>query len=249
MATTGSGLKKVSYQLIQPDSPSGRTLYAVLADLVEQYHEEIRHARIALAWNLAWKPDVDGRVTLGKCKKASDLDRELAAYDFVIILRREFMEDPNVSDDQRRALIDHELCHASVKLDDEGEPVEDERGRVVYRIRKHDLEEFSEIAQRYGCYKRDLEDFAKALERSRSTPLGAWVGYRSLQEQLRLVDVNLALDVIVTWSDLERREVQAWAVMRRELRKAPGELWKAEEAAADGMPACLAAAMNQQQTA
>lgn len=156
-------LKKVSYELIKRDSVPGVPMYAMLETLVEEYHEDLVNARIALAWNLSWKPDVDGRVTLGKCKKASDLDRELAAFDFVIILRREFYEDGEVTDEQRRALLDHELCHGALALDKDGEPVEDERGRKVYRIRKHDIEEFSAIVARHGCYKRDLERFAAAL--------------------------------------------------------------------------------------
>lgn len=164
-------LKKLSYALIHQDSTAGRTLYLMLTELVEEHHQDLIDAKIALAWNLSWKPDVDGRVTLGKCKKASDLDRELAAFDFVIILRQEFIEDGSVTDDQRRALLDHELCHAAVKYDADDEPVLDERGRKVYRIRKHDLEEFAEIVERYGCWKRDLEHFASALRRSKQKPL------------------------------------------------------------------------------
>jgi len=163
--------RKVSYQLIEPDSEPGKTLYPMLNRLIEAHHEELTNARIALAWNLSWKPDVDGRVTLGKCKRASDLDRELAAYDFVIILRKEFFEDAAVTNEQREALVDHELCHASPKLDGDGEQVEDERGRKVWRIRKHDIEEFSAIVARHGCYKRDLEQFAAALRLSRQGKL------------------------------------------------------------------------------
>src|SRR6185369_7142915 len=106
--------KKVSYQLIKRDSDAGRPIYAMLKDLIEQHHEELTNARLAVAWNLSWKPDADGRVTLGKCKKASDLDRELAAFDFVILLQAEFWQDAEVTEDQRRALLDHELCHATV---------------------------------------------------------------------------------------------------------------------------------------
>lgn len=157
-------VKKVSYALIKPDSIPGVPMYEMLRELVDQFHDdEISHARIALAWNLSWKADVDGRVVLGKCKKASDLDRELAAYDFVIILNQEFWENADVKDWQRRALLDHELCHAAVTLDEAGEPVEDQRGRLVYRTRKHDIEEFTNIVLRHGCYKRDLEAFAAAL--------------------------------------------------------------------------------------
>lgn len=158
--------KTVNYHLVDRDSEAGRPMYALLSDLVSQHHEELVQARIALAWNTSWRHDVDGRVTLGKCKKASDLDRELSSYDFVILLRRAFWLDSRVSDQQRRALLDHELHHAAVKHDDNGEPVQDERGRVVYRTRKHDIEEFAPIVQRYGLWTSDLEHFAIALQRS-----------------------------------------------------------------------------------
>jgi hypothetical protein len=41
--------------------------------------------------------------------------------------------------------------------------VRDERSRKCYRVRKHDIEEFSDVVARYGTYKRDLEMFAAAL--------------------------------------------------------------------------------------
>lgn len=161
--------KKVSYELIPRESPVGEPMYAMLDDLVGSHHEELdeTEARIALAWNLTWKPDCDGRVTLGKCKKASDLDRELHEFDFVIMLQAEFWQDAEVEDWRRRALLDHELSHAAVKLDSAGDPVIDEKGRYVYRTRKHDIEEFSHIVARHGCYKRDLEVFAMALRQSK----------------------------------------------------------------------------------
>jgi hypothetical protein len=158
--------KRVSYELIPRESVIGQTMYRLLDQLVAEHHDEVSTARIALAWCTSWKPDVDGRVVLGKCKKASDLDRELAAYDFIILLSRAFWLDDRIQDAQRIALLDHELCHAAVKLDDNGHPMEDEKGRTVYRMRKHSIEEFTEIVQRHGCYKGDLEGFAAALWRS-----------------------------------------------------------------------------------
>src|SRR3990167_4639918 len=105
--------KRVSYELIAPRSHSGEPMYQLLFAELGAHHGHLKEARITLAWNTSWKPDVDGRVTLGKCKKASDLDRELADYDFVILLRRDFWESPIVSDAQRLALLDHELMHAA----------------------------------------------------------------------------------------------------------------------------------------
>ena len=142
------------------------SLYDRLSRLVEQFHPELRDATIALAWCTSWKPDVDGYCPLGKCKRASDLDRELAPFDFVILLLESFWTSLGVTDEQRDALLDHELCHATVKLDRRtGDPVIDARGRTVYRLRKHDIEEFACIAERHGMWKRNLELFAQAMRR------------------------------------------------------------------------------------
>lgn len=211
--------KKISYRLIERESESGKKWYPVLELLVSQHHEELRDAKIALAWNLSWKADVDGRVTLGKCKKASELDRELAVYDFVIILRRDFFESPSVTDHQRRALLDHELCHASVTLDGQGhDPVVDERGRIVYRTRKHDLEEFKEIVDRYGTWKKDLEVFAQALDRARAKSAN-WIGYRGLRERLIAAGAAIPLETIIAWNEDQRREADVWANVKNELER------------------------------
>jgi hypothetical protein len=163
--------KKVHYRLIDPQSDAGVSLYGFLGNLCHKFHGDLADARIALAWATGWKADVDGRVTLGRLKKTSDLDKEVAAYDFILLLNRSFVEDAGVSDEQRKALIDHELCHGAMKYGKDGEPEVDERGRQVYRTRKHDLEEFSEIAERHGIWKRDIEAFAQALRRSKQADL------------------------------------------------------------------------------
>jgi len=155
--------KRTSYELIDPSSVQGAPIYRLLTEIVSASHEEIAAARIALAWCTSWVPDADGHVTIGKCKRASDLDRELAEFDFIVLLRRSFWLDERVTDGQRRALLDHELCHAGVRVDAHGDPAKDDRGRIIYRTKKHDIEEFTEIVARHGTYKSDLEAFAKAL--------------------------------------------------------------------------------------
>ncbi len=156
--------KRTSYELIDPTSIPGRPIYTLLTEIVTSHHDELGAARIALAWCTSWVPDADGHVTIGKCVRATDLHRELAEFDFIILLRRSFWHDDRVTDAQRRALLDHELCHAGVRLDAHGDPAKDDRGRIVYRTRKHDIEEFTDIVKRHGCYKTDLEAFAKALQ-------------------------------------------------------------------------------------
>jgi hypothetical protein len=158
--------KKINFELIeQPSEP-----YEVLAEM-RVHHPDTRSANIALAWRKALKPDKDGRLILGKCIKVSDLHREFAEYDFIILLNREVWEDSEFTADKKRALVDHELCHAAVATDEEGEVKYDERDRKVWRCRKHDIEEFTEIVHRHGCYKRDLQHFAEVLMKKRKTPL------------------------------------------------------------------------------
>jgi Putative phage metallopeptidase len=139
-------------------------IYDRMDELIEAHHAELSEARIALAWCTSWRCDVDGHRHLGKCKRASMLDRELADWDFVILLAEWYWNDPQATAIQRDMLLDHELCHATTKDDPAtGEPVRDARGRIVYRLRRHDLEEFACIPERYGLAKRDLQQFARAL--------------------------------------------------------------------------------------
>lgn len=130
-------------------------------DKMLQHHWHLEGARIAIAWMLDVKANVDGFLVLGKCKKQTDLDREMREFDFVIFLNATTWKHFNEA--QRTALVDHELHHAGVAEDKKtGDPVLDERGRKVYRIKKHDIEEFEGVVKRHGLYKYDLAKFAKA---------------------------------------------------------------------------------------
>lgn len=146
--------------------------YRVMEDLIPKHHQHLKDAKIAMAWNFSWKADVDGRLILGKCKKVAPIDRELHGFDFVIMLNFDIWNSAEFADKQRIALVDHELCHAEMAVDEEtGEQKADEAGRLQWRMRKHDIEEFREIVQRHGLYKADLVDFAKTILEKAKTPL------------------------------------------------------------------------------
>ncbi len=150
--------KAVNVFLIPRELESGgvHNAYLMMERLVAEHHEHLIEAKICLAWNLSWSADPDGRLILGKCKKADDLGRQLHGYDFVILLNQEVWECADFTAAMQNALMDHELCHAQVKRDD---PVFDELGKIVYRMKKHSLEEFREIVQRHGIWKDDIRAF------------------------------------------------------------------------------------------
>lgn len=214
--------KAVPYRFIELESEEGKPIYARLQRIVAAHHEDIREARIALVWHLSWKPDVDGRVTLGMCRKVSDLDRELRgdynAFDFIILLNKKWWTDPLTTHAQRDALLDHECCHAAVSFDQGGEPNVDERGRTVYRLRGHDVEEFAEIIKRHGTYTRNLELTAAALDRVRADSAG-YVGIKSTHERLRIAGASLTFETVVSWTEPERRDADVWARLVLELKK------------------------------
>lgn len=190
--TKSAKSKRVSYTLLldQRDGPNAHApLYALLSELINAHHRELIGAFIGLAWCTSWRADVDGRQRLGQCKRASDLDRECAPFDFVILLNHDFVTNPAVTDAQRLALLDHELMHATVKLDPQThEPMVDERGRTVYRLRKHDIEEFGDVVERHGLWKKDLEHFAVKLRRAKQPELPLASGEPHIDRELVLGD-------------------------------------------------------------
>jgi hypothetical protein len=156
--------KKLAYTLIPESDPA----YQILGHFVKKFHEDLKDAKIALMFNHSWSPNADGRMTLGTCQIVNSKNKELAEYDIVIAVNELFWTDPETSEEQRTALLDHELCHARLNRDeDTGEPIIDERDRLVYCLRKHDVEEFEAVIKRHGTYKRDLERFATALSLSK----------------------------------------------------------------------------------
>jgi hypothetical protein len=160
--------KPINFELIPPmDGIHEPEPYKILREMRDKYHPDLNKARIALAWRKKLKRDQDGHLILGRCVKASDLQRELIDWDFVILLNREVWLDDAFTPEKKRALVDHELCHADAARDKDGFPKRDERDRSVWRTRKHDIEEFRCIVERHGCYKKDLEAFADALLRNR----------------------------------------------------------------------------------
>ncbi len=199
MADKPKKAKAVNVQVIAEKDSAGDTneIYLMMAALLIQHHDHLAEARIALAWNLSWSADPDGRLQLGKCKKVGDLDRQLHGYDFVILLNKEAWEEPEFDTAKKLALLDHELCHAQVKRDKHDEVVKDENGKIVYRIKKHSLEEFSEIVTRHGIWKDDIRAFVqRAVRASREKRNQPLIDMEVIKEKLVENEAKLDAQVV-----------------------------------------------------
>jgi hypothetical protein len=164
-------VKVAKFDLINPTDKPLHEPYQIMNEVRGEHHKDTLGARIALAWMIGNKADADGHVCLGKCVKASDLQRELVAWDYVTLLNKDVWESTQFDPAKKRALMDHELMHVCEAVDKNGDQKEDAKGRKMWRIRQHDVEEFSAVVRRHGTYKRDLEIFAENLMKSRQTPL------------------------------------------------------------------------------
>lgn len=82
----------------------------------------------------------DGRPVLGQCEKIQDKYKWSIPCDFTITLFKPNIED--LSEEQIRLVILHELLHVGIRLDSEG--------NEVYYVVPHDVEDFRLLIERYG---------------------------------------------------------------------------------------------------
>lgn len=127
-------------------------------EIIEAHHKERRllhEARICFVMRDE-APVSRGKQKWGAASKFPDKLRPHLDYDFLIWLAKDVWV--GLTEEQRMALIDHELCHCDYS-------------QLSPSILPHDVEEFSEIVERYGYWKYDLMQFKAAGERSRQIPL------------------------------------------------------------------------------
>jgi len=103
-----------------------------------------------------------GIAAYGITRKMGLKDRAMGRGDAEISLDGDWWAE--ATEARRRALLDHELHHLEVKLDDDGILVKDELRRPKLKLRKHDVEVgwFAIVAGCHGGASLEIEQ-AKAL--------------------------------------------------------------------------------------
>lgn len=125
----------------QPLIDSGMKIDLVFA--FPKYDDDGKPIGVALRKN--------GLRALGITRKVSLKDRAKGHGDAEICLDGEWWEH-NSGDDERRALLDHELHHIAIIVNKHGVLKTDDLGRPQIRLRKHDVEIgwFDIVASRHG---------------------------------------------------------------------------------------------------
>ena len=162
--------KPVTVRMI--DREANPDIYALMDELIQEHHPEVALAKFRLAWHYGWAADVDEILVYAKIRKASALDKALAAeaIDYVIELNAEAW--PGLDDGKQRQIMDHELCHATPDCDANGEQKMDEDEGLCWRVRKHPIQEFPEIIKRHGIKAvLDLNDEVRDAVDKATRPL------------------------------------------------------------------------------
>lgn len=103
-----------------------------------------------------------GYRALGICRKLSLKDRAAGRSDAEIVIDGDWWRD--AGDEEREALLDHELHHMAVCVNDSDAVLRDDLGRPRLNIRKHDFQVgwFHVIAERHNKWSIERQQ-ARAL--------------------------------------------------------------------------------------
>ena len=118
---------------------------SIAEELIEKHPDlaHIKECEPSIAYMEAdYKKKKAGGVVYADCEKVKPKMREFMAYDYVITAYMPNCED--LSPNQWKILIYHELLHVGCKRDDDGS--------LVCKIRPHNIEDFHEVVDRFGLY-------------------------------------------------------------------------------------------------
>lgn len=163
----------------------------IAEELIEKHHTELKPARIGFIFRKKAQRS-NGRLALAQAQKVAAKLQVYLEFDFLIWVSKEDWEG-KLTDNQRLALIDHELTHCTRRID---------TGEWV--IRPHDVQEFWEIIERYGLWSNDLLAGKRALTS------------RAVQEELPLVELSSGGKVAAISPNDMRKISQSWQPERKE---------------------------------
>ena len=110
--------------------------------LIPQYHQHLERIPIIYLFN-------GGKMReWAKISSRSAKERVVSGYYF--LMEANHAQWLLLTDEQREALVDHELCHTAIDVET-GEP----------SVINHDIEEFGIIVKRHGLWRDSVKGFAQ----------------------------------------------------------------------------------------
>jgi hypothetical protein len=151
--------------MAQVDFKPAPEVKEIAEELIDKYHPHLRDAKHVIGYYFR-----DGASDwAGRAKKCTAFERHVTGFMLFMFINEQawYM----LTEEQQRALVDHELCHYSRK---QGEVIDPKTKQVKidwlnpadpdsWSIRDHDVEEFSDVIRRHGLWETGIESFAAAV--------------------------------------------------------------------------------------
>jgi hypothetical protein len=168
----GGGPKKTVYELVDPDNDERglprNAIYQRLNRIIAQHHPDLAECRFLILFHIDVKADKDNRLRLAWVQTMNEESALISGKDVKLTINKQFWIAPETLESDQDMVLDHECCHIRPDTNEEGEQKTDERGRKLYRMRGHEVEEFVEIIERHGYQRRNqLVRMVEAAGRNR----------------------------------------------------------------------------------
>lgn len=146
----------------------------IAQQMIQAHHPWLRSAKIGFLYRKE-APLKNGKYTLGQAQKVNSRLQPFMDYDFLIWIAKDAWD--RMESARREALIDHELCHCVM-------------GDNGWKVRGHEIEEFSEIIERHGFWTYDLMKVQKiAVEQAHLPGLEPAGGVEAVRaQQFSMID-------------------------------------------------------------
>lgn len=153
-------------------------LHKTVQDVMERYHGDLDDAEVTVTVLLAYGPrdahgdpvgpaiTVHGVPAWASIKVTSLRDRAAGMSDAIMLLDGDRIDE--WSYEELEAVIDHELTHLELRVDERGNVKRDDLDRPRLAIRRHDWQFgwFDEVARRHGAASPEVRQAKQLAEAS-----------------------------------------------------------------------------------
>lgn len=148
--------KQVNWELLYSND-NDNAIYQLIYDLISKYHRNrIENVNCLVMWRHNNKMDKDGYIFIADINKSSDKVRELREHDVIIGINKNVWE--MLSLNEKNTVIDTLLERITVSQNKSGEPKEDDRSRVIFRLRKPEVICHDTIRRRHSDSISNIRD-------------------------------------------------------------------------------------------